>query len=135
MKQNVDESNGPLLIFNDYKSEDEKKDRHLDSLREITKSLPSNILHSTKYANELFSSHLTKDVVAAWVSMSESIFGPDSVDLTFGKKGQQMREKLKESSNEKIDVLIKEADEEIRRLGREQSIRFELPQTDYLDEE
>lgn len=123
--------------MNSNKNDEKKTNGHFfDSLNDISKSLPPNITRLTKTQEEdLFSSHLRKDIVTRWISVSRSIFGDYNVDLDSSSKSKEIRDKLKTHPHEKIDDLILEVNEEIRDSLREQLIHFGLPQRFYVDDD
>ena len=114
-KQNLEESEGPLLIIKNERNDGTKRHRP-DSFKDISKSLPSSVLKSIESRNTLFSSHLTKDVSKEWVTLSSSILGKQSFHLDHKDFANETREMLKRYPNEKIDLLLAEADEEIKSM-------------------
>lgn len=114
-----------MLIINIERNNGKKSPRQ-DLLEDITKSLPSNAAKSIVSRNTLFSSHWTQDVLNVWMALSSSIFGKHSFHLDHKSFAKETREMLNRYPNEKIDLLLAEADEEIKNMRSKMAFRTGL---------
>ncbi len=131
LKQNVDDSTGPLVVFAARMYGQNKKAQYFDSMKEISESIPGNLLTLTKTSRHvMLSTHVTNEVIVEWVSLSASILGKESFELDHTNTAREIRKKLSSFPNEKIDAIRAEAEEEIMSIRRKQAIDFGFVQVD-----